>query len=66
MTASAAWLGFVLLLQERTAVINQFLQKSHEKKSPLAAMLSPDFEYEPFSMDEASFSMISPHCITAV
>ena len=36
------------------------------KNSPVAAMLDPSIEHEPFDMNEVSYTMTGPHCVTVV
>lgn len=55
----------VLFAQKRKLIIDQF-KSTAVARSPVAAMLDPALEYEPFDMDEVNYSMIGPHCITVV
>lgn len=52
--------------QERKTAIDNYLAKSMEKNSPVAAMLDPSFDHEPFDMREVAYSMIGQHCVTTV
>ncbi|KAK6998093.1 nephrocystin-1 [Biomphalaria glabrata] len=56
-------MGDVDILKLRQEQINRFMEKKRATRTTLAALLSEDFVYEPFNMEEVAFTVIGPYCL---